>query len=94
MDWTDILHDHKIILDQSLCIMYYVMYYLWTCSNLSHQNFTVVTEHIHKPTISICKTYNFRSKDEQTTDTEEAAMAAEAIQGCRDQPNGTNIPRI
>ena len=33
-----------------------------------------------------------RSKEEKTTDTEDIAIAADAIQGLRDSPHGTKIP--
>ena len=37
-------------------------------------------------------TYNLKKREETTTDTEEAAIAADAIQGFRDRPHGTNTP--
>ena len=37
-------------------------------------------------------TYNLRKREETTTDTEEAAIAADAIQGFSDRPHGTNTP--
>lgn len=36
--------------------------------------------------------YNFNSNDEHTTDTELAAMAADAIHGCNTKPNALNAP--
>lgn len=36
--------------------------------------------------------YNFNSNDEQTTDTELAAIAAEAIHGSRTKPKGVKTP--
>lgn len=37
--------------------------------------------------------YNLRNREETTTDTEEAAIAADAIQGFRDSPHFTKTPR-
>lgn len=34
----------------------------------------------------------FSSKEDRSTDREEAAMAAEAIQGCSTKPTGMNTP--
>lgn len=36
--------------------------------------------------------YNLSRSDEQTTDTELAAIAADAIQGCKINPNGLKTP--
>ena len=38
-------------------------------------------------------THNFNRRDEQTTDTEDKAMAADAIQGSNSIPNGTSTPK-
>lgn len=37
-------------------------------------------------------TYHFSCSDERTTDTEEAAMAAEPIHGCSTMPKGMKTP--
>lgn len=37
--------------------------------------------------------YVFRSKEERTTDTEDRAIAADAIQGLRERPHGTKMPK-
>lgn len=37
-------------------------------------------------------THSFSSKEDRTTETEEAAMAAEPIQGCSTRPTGMNTP--
>lgn len=36
--------------------------------------------------------YNFSNNEEQTTDTELAAIAADAIHGCNIKPNALNAP--
>lgn len=38
--------------------------------------------------------YVFSSKEERTTDTEDMAIAADAIQGLRERPHGTKMPKI
>lgn len=38
-------------------------------------------------------TYHLSKREERTTDTEEAAIAAEPIHGCRTSPTGMNTPR-
>ena len=38
------------------------------------------------------KTYSLRSKEEHTTETDEAAIAADAIHGLNDRPTGVNTP--
>lgn len=37
-------------------------------------------------------THILRSREDRTTDREEAAMAADPIQGCRTRPTGINTP--
>lgn len=38
-------------------------------------------------------TYSFSIREESTTETEEAAIAAEPIHGCRTKPIGRKTPR-
>jgi len=38
------------------------------------------------------KTHSFSSSERTTTDTDEAAIAADAIHGCSVKPTGLNIP--
>ena len=44
--------------------------------------------------LNILKTYSLRNRDEQTTDTLEAAMAADAIHGCNATPTGNSTPEM
>lgn len=37
--------------------------------------------------------YVFSSKEERTTETEDKAIAADAIQGLREMPTGTKMPK-
>lgn len=39
-------------------------------------------------------THVLSSREDNSTDSEEAAMAAEPIQGCSTRPNGRNTPAV
>jgi hypothetical protein len=55
------------------------------CKNTPPKDFTATVN-------DAAITHNLRSNDDATTETEDAAMAADAIQGLSDSPHGTKIP--
>lgn len=54
---------------------------------------STLTASKHKYNVKKKNTYSLSSKEEQTTDTEEAAIAADPIQGLRKNPHGRNTPK-
>jgi len=51
-----------------------------------------IASHAYWLTPWIKPTYSFSSSDSTTTDTDEAAIAADAIHGCSAKPSGLNTP--